>query len=95
MAKETTHLQKNLFFGSIVVLMYVCFIHITFYYELQAQFLRIIMELVTIPIFIASLVIPIWVVYLLFKQKASQKKLAYLTLLISVISIAIIAYSMF
>ena len=52
MRKVTVHLQKNLFFGSIIVLMYVCFIHITFYYKLQAQFLRIIMELVTIPIFV-------------------------------------------
>jgi len=95
MGKITSHLQKNLFFGSIIVLMYVCFMHVAFYYELKAQFLRVLLEIVTIPIFIASVVIPVWVIYLLVTQKAPQKNLAYLTLLISFISIAIIGYSMF
>ena len=95
MGKVTTHLQKNLFFGSIIVLMYVCFMHVALYYELQAQFLKVIVEMMTIPVFIASVVIPVWVIYLLFTQKAPQKNLAYLTLFISFISIAIIGYSMF
>ena len=95
MGKVTAHLQKNLFFGSIIVLMYVCFMHVAYYYELKTQLLRVVLEMVTIPVFIASAIIPIWVIYLLVTKQTSPKNLAYLTLLISFISIAIIGYSMF
>ena len=81
-----------LFLASLVTFVYILFMNVAYAYQWDQAVLRGVMELITVPILLIAMAIPLVVIFRFISKKAKSRKLAIITIFISLLTAIFIGF---